>query len=141
MIWQHDLVLQGQGAISERLRSFSIPDLSQVPSSQSAFAKPANQSADPRTQGSGRKLTHKPSILFHQKSRNNIFNNSTIINMDKNTFPDNTWSLLVFLFFDKGVLYNSLIPTFTGRLMTFSVPGYSIFMKSPFPQIVSQDPL
>ncbi|XP_060789358.1 receptor expression-enhancing protein 3a [Neoarius graeffei] len=44
--------VKGQGAISERLRSFSIPDLSQVPSSQSAFAKPANQSADPRTQGS-----------------------------------------------------------------------------------------
>ncbi|KAI5618779.1 receptor accessory protein 3a [Silurus asotus] len=33
--------VKGQGAISERLRSFSIPDLTQVPSSQSAFAKPA----------------------------------------------------------------------------------------------------
>ncbi|XP_053488105.1 receptor expression-enhancing protein 3a [Ictalurus furcatus] len=47
--------VKGQGAISERLRSFSIPDLTQVPSSQSAFAKPAQlgiESEDPSTQGS-----------------------------------------------------------------------------------------
>lgn len=40
--------LQGQGAISERLRSFSIPDLTQVPTGQSALGKPVKL-----TQGSG----------------------------------------------------------------------------------------
>ncbi|XP_027015396.1 receptor expression-enhancing protein 3a [Tachysurus fulvidraco] len=32
--------VKGQGAISERLRSFSIPDLTQVPTGQSALGKP-----------------------------------------------------------------------------------------------------
>ncbi|KAK3562684.1 hypothetical protein QTP86_005305 [Hemibagrus guttatus] len=43
---------EGQGAISERLRSFSIPDLTQVPSGQSALGKPSKLSEDPSTQGS-----------------------------------------------------------------------------------------
>uniref|UniRef100_A0A3B1J0U2 Receptor expression-enhancing protein n=1 Tax=Astyanax mexicanus TaxID=7994 RepID=A0A3B1J0U2_ASTMX len=49
--------VKGQGAISERLRSFSIPDISQIPSDQSAFARSlqrANQSTDPSIEGSGR---------------------------------------------------------------------------------------
>lgn len=47
--------VKGQGAISERLRSFSIPDITQIPSDQSAFARSlqrANQSSDPSIEGS-----------------------------------------------------------------------------------------
>lgn len=47
--------VKGQGAISERLRSFSIPDITQLPSDQSAFARSlqrANQSSDPSIEGS-----------------------------------------------------------------------------------------
>ncbi|KAG7328648.1 hypothetical protein KOW79_008592 [Hemibagrus wyckioides] len=44
--------VKGQGAISERLRSFSIPDLTQVPSGQSAFGKPLKLGTDLSTQGS-----------------------------------------------------------------------------------------
>ncbi|XP_072546172.1 receptor expression-enhancing protein 3a [Salminus brasiliensis] len=47
--------VKGQGAISERLRSFSIPDITQVPSDQSAFARSlqrAGQNSDPSTEGS-----------------------------------------------------------------------------------------
>ncbi|XP_065153425.1 receptor expression-enhancing protein 3a isoform X1 [Paramisgurnus dabryanus] len=35
--------VKGQGAISERLRSFSIPDLTQISSDQSAFANPGRR--------------------------------------------------------------------------------------------------
>ncbi|XP_052000999.1 receptor expression-enhancing protein 3a isoform X2 [Xyrauchen texanus] len=48
--------VKGQGAISERLRSFSIPDLTQIPSDQSAFSNPgrrAVQAAKPSSVGSG----------------------------------------------------------------------------------------
>ncbi|KAG1972866.1 receptor expression-enhancing protein [Pimephales promelas] len=37
--------VKGQGAISERLRSFSIPDLTQIPSEQSAFSNPSRRRA------------------------------------------------------------------------------------------------
>uniref|UniRef100_A0A671M8L8 Receptor expression-enhancing protein n=1 Tax=Sinocyclocheilus anshuiensis TaxID=1608454 RepID=A0A671M8L8_9TELE len=39
--------VKGQGAISERLRSFSIPDLTQFPSEQSAFANPSRRALQP----------------------------------------------------------------------------------------------
>nr|XP_055027848.1 receptor expression-enhancing protein 3a isoform X2 [Misgurnus anguillicaudatus] len=48
--------VKGQGAISERLRSFSIPDLTQIPSDQSAFSNPgrrAIQAANLSSDGSG----------------------------------------------------------------------------------------
>ncbi|XP_065153426.1 receptor expression-enhancing protein 3a isoform X2 [Paramisgurnus dabryanus] len=48
--------VKGQGAISERLRSFSIPDLTQISSDQSAFANPgrrAIQAANLSSDGSG----------------------------------------------------------------------------------------
>ncbi|XP_066538417.1 receptor expression-enhancing protein 3a [Hoplias malabaricus] len=47
--------VKGQGAISERLRSFSIPDITQIPSDQSAFGKSlqqASQGAYLSTEGS-----------------------------------------------------------------------------------------
>ncbi|KAF5894300.1 receptor expression-enhancing protein 3-like, partial [Clarias magur] len=61
--------VKGQGAISERLRSFSIPDLSQVPSGQSAFTKPgqlAGQSADASTQGSVYKQGEEVDGMFSE---------------------------------------------------------------------------
>ncbi|KAA0711017.1 Receptor expression-enhancing protein 3 [Triplophysa tibetana] len=39
--------VKGQGAISERLRSFSIPDLTQIPSDQSAFGNPGRRAINP----------------------------------------------------------------------------------------------
>lgn len=39
--------VKGQGAISERLRSFSIPDLTQVPSEQSAFFNSSRRALQP----------------------------------------------------------------------------------------------
>ncbi|XP_051578618.1 receptor expression-enhancing protein 3-like isoform X3 [Myxocyprinus asiaticus] len=48
--------VKGQGAISERLRSFSIPDLTQIPSDQSALSNPSRravQAAKPSSVGSG----------------------------------------------------------------------------------------
>ncbi|XP_073683129.1 receptor expression-enhancing protein 3a [Garra rufa] len=39
--------VKGQGAISERLRSFSIPDLTQFPPEQSAFANPGRRALQP----------------------------------------------------------------------------------------------
>ncbi|XP_055027848.2 receptor expression-enhancing protein 3a isoform X2 [Misgurnus anguillicaudatus] len=48
--------VKGQGAISERLRSFSIPDLTQIPSDESAFSNPgrrAIQAANLSSDGSG----------------------------------------------------------------------------------------
>ncbi|XP_051502698.1 receptor expression-enhancing protein 3-like isoform X1 [Myxocyprinus asiaticus] len=47
--------VKGQGAISERLRSFSIPDLTQIPSDQSGLSNPSRwaiQSANPSSVGS-----------------------------------------------------------------------------------------
>ncbi|KAI4876966.1 hypothetical protein NFI96_013281, partial [Prochilodus magdalenae] len=47
--------VKGQGAISERLRSFSIPDITQVPSDQSAFGRSlqrASQNSNTSTEGS-----------------------------------------------------------------------------------------
>uniref|UniRef100_A0A8C1JLA6 Receptor expression-enhancing protein n=1 Tax=Cyprinus carpio TaxID=7962 RepID=A0A8C1JLA6_CYPCA len=39
--------VKGQGAISERLRSFSIPDLTQLPSEQSVFSNPSRRALQP----------------------------------------------------------------------------------------------
>ncbi|XP_057200658.1 receptor expression-enhancing protein 3a isoform X2 [Triplophysa rosa] len=64
--------VKGQGAISERLRSFSIPDLTQIPSDQSAFANPSRRAIHPANPNSGSE-PYKQEGEGHEEETDGVF--------------------------------------------------------------------
>lgn len=65
--------VKGQGAISERLRSFSIPDLTQIPSDQSAFANPGRRAIQPANLSSARSEPYKQEGEGHEEETDGVF--------------------------------------------------------------------
>ncbi|XP_056623254.1 receptor expression-enhancing protein 3a isoform X2 [Triplophysa dalaica] len=64
--------VKGQGAISERLRSFSIPDLTQIPSDQSTFANPGRRAINPANLRSGSE-PYKQEGEGHEEETDGVF--------------------------------------------------------------------
>ncbi|XP_016319432.1 receptor expression-enhancing protein 3-like [Sinocyclocheilus anshuiensis] len=65
--------VKGQGAISERLRSFSIPDLTQFPSEQSAFANPSRRALQPANPSAADSEPCKRAGEGHEEETDGVF--------------------------------------------------------------------
>ncbi|XP_051722822.1 receptor expression-enhancing protein 3a [Ctenopharyngodon idella] len=65
--------VKGQGAISERLRSFSIPDLTQIPSEQSAFSNPSRRALQPANPSAVDSESYKQAGEGHEEETDGVF--------------------------------------------------------------------